>query len=625
MILNYQTFYRKFGVRQVPHLLNPILSDTMFLDPPMESVYDFLSYDASMVGPSEDDAFFKNIKRPIPVATELHLKSLEGSPRLLGGSVTSTVTNYYRKNRRLRQLKDLTAYSRDKQTVLVYNYAMLSRLYRYPQSVMSHYYQWKNIFSTMLKTVAEVTQSINHQHFIFTKIPHVLPSIQQLTTAADGMPQASLKVFNNPEILLLLELWKWFTGEPKSSLFSLIPNNKIHLVNLVLEESGKWMVINLGILHSFFDDPEVKRREKEKKEGGKPGGLFHPGDKVEKTEDAGIDVEEYVIKQSKNHLDGKQIAKRLLRLYMTMMELRTVTASEEETTEPDQKDPDIVTDEHDGVITADTANDEDDDDDETDVSKNSVNEPYVGEKEKLVDIISATQALPDLEIDIEDLTVDEFRDLVREEDLAIDADLKRLEEIAEAHAAQQGKEHTLLQDILTSKEDPPIENAIKQKCLKLAKDGLLSAAEMRKFEKLASAYKTFKSPFSDEPFPEFLKVSQDLLKVGATKLPDSPGVIDKTMGESTLSEFDSKYVKKVLHRDISNAVMSFQKVGVAVTSYKVNRELDVLGGYEEHVVKLAPVEGASSVWRFKVPIIREDGSFVSNGVRYVLRKQRGDK
>lgn len=625
MILDYQTFYRKFGVRQTPHLLNPILSDAKFLNPPMESVYQFVCYDGSMVGPSSDDVFFRNIKRPIPVATELKLTSVEGAPRPMGGSFNQMIVDYYRQQRRMRQLKSLAAYARDKQTVLVYNYAMLSKMYRYPQSLMSHYYQWKNIFATMLNSIAHTSKEINHHHFIFTKIPLVLPSMQQLTMAAEEMNQTSLKNFRDPESLLLLELWKWFAGEPGSSLFKLIPNNKIHLVNIVLEESGKWLVFNLGVLHSFFDDKEAAAYEKEKK---KKAAEVDQTTIITPTDTSGVDEKEYVIK-SKHGLDGLQLAKRILRMYMTVMEVRTVTTNSEITEEQapvhDQTDtPDgVVIDPEDPNQTGISATDDDDDDEDVSQTHMSTDpgydEPY---REKVADAIYINTGLPDIHVEVDDLTVDEFKKMIQGEDEIIDADLKKLEEIA-AHAEAQS-ENTHVLHLLQPQEDQPLENGVTAHCAKLAKDGLLSAAEVRRFEKLASSYKSFKAPYSDQPFPEFLKISQEMLRLGKpSELPPSSGVVDKKMQYSTLVDFTPKYVSNVLHRDYANTVMALQKAAVAVTSYKVEKKHDILGGYEEHILRLSPVEGEPSTIRIKVPVVDPDGSFTANGVRYTLRLQRG--
>lgn len=604
MILNYQTFYRKFGVRQLPHLLNPTLSDIRFLDLPMESVYQFVSYDSSVVGPASTDTLFKNIKRPIPVSTVMKLTSMDGHPRPMGGSFNAIVLDYYRHNRRMRQLKILSSYARDKQTVIVYNYALLSRMYRYPQSILSHYYQWKNIFATVMNSITQISSEINHQHYLITTVPKVLPSVQQLVNATTEINQTSLKPFKDPESLILLHLWMWLAGNRSESLFNLIPKNKIHLVNLVFEESGQWTVLNLGTLNSFL---EVK-------------------------EDASNPVseeEDYVI-QSRHGIMGLQLAKRLLRFYMRLMEIRTIPSNVEVTEEESAPTHDSDT----PVAGAEVSENDPDvesegaDDDEPDVSTQThpIVDPGYDDsyKEKVSDAIYVNAALPDLQIEVDDLTHDEFKKLIADEDIQIDADLKQLEDIA-AKADATEEQHGELHALLKPTPAAPAEKAIIDLCDKLAKDGLISAAEHRRFEKQANTYKAIKAPDGITNLPEFMKISEEMLTIDKpTKLPDSPGIIDKTMLHTTLNEFDSRYIKHVLHRDYANTVMGVQKAGIAVTSYKVERKHDILGGFEEHTLRLSPVEGVPSTVRFKVPTVSEEGNFMANGVQYRLRKQKGD-
>jgi hypothetical protein len=101
-------------------------------------------------------------------------------------------------------------------------------------------------------------------------------------------------------------------------------------------------------------------------------------------------------------------------------------------------------------------------------------------------------------------------------------------------------------------------------------------------------------------------------------------VLDKSMLKSSLIDFDKKYIQEVLAKDVSSMVLNVQKAGIALTGYKVEKVNDILGGYEMHSLKLNPVIGQQSTLRFKIPIVNEDGNYISNGVKYRLRKQRGD-
>lgn len=594
MILTYLTFYRKFGVRLLPQVMTPILSDSKFLEFPMESIYHHLTYDGVLSGPANDDLLFRNIKRPIPVEFEYELTSLEGMPRKVGINALALGRDYYQTHRRMRLMKNVGAAVRDKQTLIVFNYSTLSKTYRYPQSLFAGYYKWKNIFTTAINKIVALTEETNRQHYIFTGVPTVIPSVQQMTIAATALNQTTLKVFRDSNSLILLELWKWFSEDSEQSLFSTIPKNKIHLVNLIFEESGKWCVINLGILRSFYKE------------------------KIDEKALAIPPEENYVIK-SKQKVEGIQLNKRLLRMMMTLMEVRTLTAKNQvETSADDAAFDDVV------VIEAPDADGDEEDDAQVQAETTlDYIEPY---KEQLADDISVLAPLG-TELDISalnDMTHDEFNAHIAGEDIILDDDLAQLNEIAKQIDELDANSEGDLGHIFASEDNSLPEDGVMNVCNKLAVDGLLSAAELKKFSKLSQSYKEIKS-VDGTPLSEFMVIPPETLKLEDNVLmKDDVTVLDKTMLHSNLNQFTAKYVKDVLHKDYANTVMSLQKAGIAVTGYKIEKVVDVLGGYEDHVLKIQPVIGAPSTLRFKLPIVDEDGFFQNNGTKYRLRNQRGD-
>jgi hypothetical protein len=153
----------------------------------------------------------------------------------------------------------------------------------------------------------------------------------------------------------------------------------------------------------------------------------------------------------------------------------------------------------------------------------------------------------------------------------------------------------------------------------------MTPIELKKFQKLAVSYKTMKAPDGITPLADFMVIKpEDLALKLDMPMPEATAVLDKTMLHSSLNTFDRKYVDHVLHKDYANAVMSLQNAGVAVTNYKIEKQHDILGGYEDHTLKLQPIVGQPSTLRFKLPIVNSDGTYTAGGVKYRLRKQRGD-
>ena len=595
MILNYITYYRKFGVRMLSQLSNPILSDLKFLELPIDSVYHYIDYDSSTIGPAGDDHLWRNIRRPIPLLTLQELEYFDGHPKRIGANPLAALRDYLRHNRKLRVLRDYGVAAKDKQIPIIYNYAMLPRMYRYPQNVFSHYYQWKNLFHTAINEIVKITETSERQHYLHLSVPQLIPSVQQLTMASAETNQTTLKIFKEPNSLILLELWKWWSDNREDSLFSTIPKNKIHLINFIYQESGQWMVINLGMLNSFFLDPNETKES----------------------------VNDYVIK-SKQKISGLQLGKRYLRLMMSLMELRTLVSKDshsEVDTEDGELDDDAIINRPDADLNFNEVND---DDESPDIAAASSDmdyvEPYRENLADTVSVLSPMQPIGDL-TDLSDLTHEEFLKHIAHEDEELEQELQVLNDIAVKHLE---KESTVdIKSILYQTDIHSPETGIIKQCNKLAQDGLMSASELKKFQKLATTYKSMKAPDGITPLEEFLIIKpEDLALKLDEPMPAATAVLDPTMLNSSLNTFDRKYIDTVMHKDYANAVMALQNAGIAVTGYKIEKQYDILGGYEDHTLKIQPVVGKPSTIKFKMPIVNSDGTYTASGVKYRVRKQR---
>lgn len=581
MLLTYPAFYRRYGVRQINQIAQPVMSDLALLELPLNSVYHYVTYDGVELGPPSDDFLFRMIKKPILVAHALSLADAKGTPRKMGVNETTLMRDYHAKNRRTRQVKNLDSADRDKSSLLVYNYSLLSKSYRYVRSFYTDYYKWHNIFATVVATMAELVGTSDRQQYVLCKTPKVIPSFQQLTLASKELSQALLKVFRGEESYLLLELWKWLGENPESSLFSKIPPNKVHLINLVFQESGKWTTVNLGVLNSFRDTKL---------------------DKVERL---------FVLKAPQVILPV-QLQKRVLRMMMTIMEVRTLTPDvleEEDIMVPAAALPRRVgeneDDEQDGEVTSFSGD-----------TQTAASEQPVAE-------------LPEEVLMPEAIQVDEDEETTQarllEEDRQLDEDLAQLNDIARRQEETQNESEVALADVIFDTQDADLELGVVEVCDRLADEGLLSAAEYRRIMKHAVAYKDLPAPDGNGSLADFIKIDpQTLVITHSSSVADSASTLDKSMLKSSLLSFDDRYITQVLGKDTAAMVLNVQKAGVAVIGYKVEKVADVLGGYEMHTMRLAPVIGQQSTLHFKLPLVNANGTYTANGVKYRMRKQRGD-
>ena len=155
----------------------------------------------------------------------------------------------------------------------------------------------------------------------------------------------------------------------------------------------------------------------------------------------------------------------------------------------------------------------------------------------------------------------------------------------------------------------------------------ITPKELARFRKLSAKYRTtIKNPYGEGSVADFMQIDPETLKIDETTpiIDKIDGVIDQSMLSSSLQVFDSGYIRKTMRKDIVNAVMGIQKAGIIVDDYKVEKVETYLDSYEIHTVKLIPITGKPTTVRFRIPIVNEDGVFKAGGVKYRMRKQRGD-
>ena len=538
-------FYRRFGVRTPPHLVSPLMPAWELFEFPRTAVWHYLTFDNIVVGPQSDEYILRNVSKKIMVEHVTHLTSALGDPRITGTSLENIVRDFHMRNKRFRRMTNIAEDLKDDTVLGIVSYALASHNAKYVRSFYKEYYSWYNIQKTAWDKIRSMSAVDNHQHFMVVNVPQVLPSIQRLQSACKKIDQSNLKFIDTHEAMFALEIWKWLDEEHrKDSIIGEMPQNQLDKINIVFQDTNRWVVLNLGVINSWR-----------------------------------------YIKDSKNPNHKQQVKilpfelqKRFLRGLMTLMEQRAVTAVDDEEIKPD-------------VLKTD------------DESKTSTEEVT---KHQEIDKI-----LANMDTDLKQLEV-------AETDTAVE----------ESNALTQAK--TLVKD---GDVDPSVfdnavtpEQHIRATCEKLLGDGLMSGRQFNAFNKHLENFNNLPSPVDPNvKLKDFIVIPpQDIEIKEPAKIKDIVTVPDKSMLESTLLDFDKKYIAKTMHKDMAAMVVSTQKAGFVITNYEVEKMEDVLGAHEIHTVRVSPVEGATSTLRFKIPAVSESGEYSVGGTRYRMNKQRGD-
>lgn len=588
MLPDYSVFYRKRGIRVQSEISAPRMQPLHTLVLPALSIFHYLDFQGQSKGPDSQNVYFQGNEKSIFVDHVAELTLRNGNPKRAPFAVDSEMRDYANAHRRTRRMREITGPNRDRETLIVYNYAFLNFTERYVRSFYTAYYKWQNTIGTLLDKIAEIEKVSQRQHFIPARIPRFLPSVSQLDASQAEFNETSLKAFRDEDAFMLLELWKFLGPEKNKSLFSRVPRNTLEKINLVYIEDALYTVVNLGQLLSWKNETKMLTPEEA------PGVMAT---------------------KAKTTLQPVQLQKRLLGMMMAIMETRTL-ASKQPALEPAPKTQSKLV----QKLTADedaTEGEETPGVDQSDLSE-----------QQLVEDVSQDQSQDELMLDEDDAA--ETGELTHEERIAaedkrLDEALAGLNEIAARQQSEAVERETTLKQLLSSQSEVDLSQEIRNLCTKLADDNSISAGEYKKHMANADAYKRIMAPGGKQTLDEFVKIKpEELLIQSNITVPDSDSILDKSMLQSSLLDFDSRYIREYLHKDVAGMVLNIQKAGYAVTDYKVDIGGDVMGEYYDISFDVAPVIGKPGRLRVKVPVIQEDGTYRANGTNYRLRKQRGD-
>ncbi len=607
-MLQESIFTRRFGVRLPQQLVAPRLTPVDFLEFPKLSTYHFTEVDNVAIGPSTDEFYFRNLTKKIPIKHITKLVSAAGNPRQLSLPIDPIIRNFHTKHRRYRWLRHGDPYPPDENQLVVINHALSSRNYKYVRSPFADYNRWYNISATIFFQMGRVAkESGRHQYAVFN-VPRQLPSVARLNTFVKRQSQDMLKTFSDKNSALLLELWKWLDPETRHmSTLNYADPTQYDKINLIFEDSGKWLSFNLGLLDQWIYVEQRPAAEataaleshqeqyiviRETKDWvALFGDSKVTGTGMEDFINASYDNQAFSLGlenlMQKVKITPEQIRKRILRALMTLMETRTVESAGDGEAE---------------VI-------------EGDALQVIANNPNGPEQEQSTE---DGASLAELKLK------------------SLDEDLKQLEviekeaDIQESLNAQMAEEKTaVIVDAgpinmadFEIKREP--HHVVKDLCDKLATDGLMSGAEYKRMLNINDKAQELMSPVPGIKMKDFIQINPVDLKVKETQFPDRVTVLDKEQLKSTLNEFDKNYIEKMLKKETVRMAMATQKAGFVITDYKVEEHTSILGTQEVHSFRINPVVGKSSMAYFKVPKIDPSGEFVAGGNNYRMRKQRTD-
>ena len=566
----YKDLYQLFGIRKADQLVSPPHPVLEKFEVPRESIFHYIGDGDLDHAPETNEPLFASVTHPIYIHHILEMGDKKGNPRRLPTVIDPAIRAYHIKNRRYKRLVSLDAASRDVSSLIVYNYGFIDSLYTVMRSAYSNYYTWWNRRAALWDSVAKLAETSTRQQFIVLKVPKSLPNLSDLALTSGEMTSATLKKFTTAAQFETIELWKWFGDLRHESLINRLPKSALDRVNFLVIDNGHFFIMNLGRAEAWRITPKEEVK-------------------------AGVD-------NNKKGIAAPAMQRRFLKSLHVISELRSEAKKLPPAPAPKATGKVIP------VMNQSTGQIE---------MKAELLAPETPHDDVSEPLAPPVDEGPGYE-EIHDHQLDE----VIEKELKAIADVGA--ELSKVEQETTGVPDPSVPVVLPSAAT--VEDGITKICARLAEQDAISASELIKYTKLSKSYKEIPAPDGGKvSLATYIDVQPHELKIEASKsIVDIPTVHDKTMLKSSLHDFDSVYAKKVLGRHVAAMVMNAQQAGIAITGYEVERVEDAIGAFDSITVRNTPVIGQSSTWRIKIPAIREDGTYKSNGVDYRLRKQRAD-
>lgn len=623
MRIEYAKFYRKNGLRKVGQLLNPPTFWYSELQLPKNSSVHFPQYGEDDFEIPQDHFLAKGIKRYMfcEIADHYSASDALGSFRLAAGNVSSMTRDYYRLNKRMRRYNPEKPVH-DQLTLVFHTYGLINRRYVYTAKMRdTKLNRWKNHWDTVITGLNREAEANQRHQFIVIDVPADIPPLTRLRKNEE-LDVNTIRYFKNPDHWLIQSIWNFFTdptevGGGVPYIFRNLSEKAIGNVNIIWKSGNVCTVTNLGILRSF-------------------NSAFEDNGKY----------------------DSLRFNKYILNMFMTLRETTDVRDAEQQ--EDSHNDTSMVEPGDVDDIPDDIVNLDDEitiaDDDSTDYGSDELDALFAGfdDDDDISDEVWLTR---ERQRDVQNnLTTDNVTDTKKNKlvkvtvvssdgtdeeeaevsaDELVDARLKALEDMQETVGEEDDASELSSTDMAYKEYNPTLittvdyDKLVIDAATKQAGSGILTAGELRLATKRADTYKTLKDPRDPKKlFIDNLTVTDEDIRLdGDTQIANDVVkalVPDETMHQSSLKQFDSKYIKEVMPKHIAMTVMEVAKAGVTVQDYDIERVKNINDDFEIHSVRLTTVAGKQSTLRFRLPVVDENGEFKAGGVKSRMRKQWAD-
>lgn len=593
-------FFIEHGTRNVNQMVQLRKNDLDTFEIPLASTIHFTTRNTSDIGIEPDDPILQHAGKRILLDFVADYQGEVRGPAVRRSRIIEReARSYVSKSKSFLYYKLAKGMVSVQMVPFIINYSGLDLSYRYRQGVGTEFFRMFNYFNTVFENVKKQLAETDRHQMVLLDIPSTLLPVSRLNELENAWVENKdkdlpldlrlLKYINSDGLFILFQMWLWAGENTQESILSKFTEQERARVDLLFFTGENYTILNLGRIEGW-----IKRETSDK-------GTIMPA----------------------------KIQRIVLRMFMAFQQHSSLMEDKEivdEETAESLKDVDPST--IDPKLAKAVENTQDIIKNGSDDPKLEVNVDARGMKGNLnvkaktgKSVTTIVKDTPSQDEDDYDINkgIDELlggeldKDLDQLETVAAQADVIGISE-SPVYKKYQAREinHTSVIDEMADK---------------LAAEGNLTAAEVRRAKGLARRHEQIKSGYEDDKtIAEYAKIDPEDLKITESKLMDEvpKGVLDKSMINYSLKSFDADYIEKILGKDIVNAVLHVQKAGIALTDFKIEEKENILGSYYTFSCQLTPIVGSPTTIKFDLPKVSEDGIMLANGVKYKMRKQRAD-
>lgn len=260
-LLMYNTYVRQFTLFKQSQLDQPVVYPIARLQLPKKSILHSMDMDGIVLGPTASDPLLRRTPGVIYIDHVLTFTGQVGSPiKTPGVNSDMMITEFRKRNRVIRPLKNLERLETDDRSLVVFNYSMLAKMVHYAATFKAGLYKWTNIYGTAVHQVAKLAEVSNRHQFIELELPDVMPTLTELRTYRSSISSASVKPFRAAAAFTIADLFIWAGRGREASILNHIKREHYSKVNFLVRRLNGWVVINLGWLDQWRQDPSINRK-----------------------------------------------------------------------------------------------------------------------------------------------------------------------------------------------------------------------------------------------------------------------------------------------------------------------------------------------------------------------------